>query len=166
MYPYSPIPLIPTQFPHNTKSSPTYPWPHTHLSPHPLSIPRPNSHPTYLPYIHPTQLYSRANSTPTNPTRPPTISTTFRTLSHPRRTLAPANQTPSHTSAQPIYPTIPTPHSIVPAKLSLLLPLYAQYAAKTRISPTCSNAHMSLGRFCCALTIEYKCKPSNINKCL
>ena len=36
------------------------------------------------------------------------------------------------------------------------------YTAKTLIRP--NKAHMSLGRFCCALTIEYKCKTSNINK--
>ena len=38
----------------------------------PLSPPSTNSHPPYLPYIHPTQLHSRVNSTPTNPTRPST----------------------------------------------------------------------------------------------
>ena len=36
----------------------------------PLSPPSTNSHLPYLPYIHPTQLHSRVNSTPTNPTRP------------------------------------------------------------------------------------------------
>ena len=81
-----------------------------------------------------------------------------------RHTLLPPNQTHSnsHTSTQLIYPTIPTPHSIVPSKPSPLLPLYAQSATKTRISP--SNAHMSLGRFCCALPTGYKRKTSNIDK--
>ena len=48
------------------------------------------------------------------------------------------------------------------SKPSSLLPIYAHSTAKTHISP--SKAHMSLERFCCALTIEYKCKTSNINK--
>ena len=48
----------------------------------PLSPPSTNSHPLYLPYIHPIQLHSRVNSTPTNPTRPSTTSKTLRTLSH------------------------------------------------------------------------------------
>ena len=130
----------------------------------PFSLPSPNSHPPYLPCLHPTQLHSRANSTTTNSTRPSTISTALRTLSHPQTHPTPPNQTHSHTSTQPLYPTIHTPHIIVPSKSSPLLSLYAHSAAKTRISP--SKAHMSLGRFCCALTIEYKRKTSNINKCL
>ena len=130
----------------------------------PFSPPSPNSHPPYPPYLptlprsHPTllprQLYSN------NSTRPSTISTAPRSLSHPRHTLTPPNQTHSHTSNQPIYPTIHTPHIIVPSKPSPLLPLYAHSAAKTRIIP--SKAHMSLGRFYCVLTIEYKSKTSNI----
>ena len=106
----------------------------------PLSPPSPNSHLTYLPYIHPTQIHSRANSTPTNPTRPLTIYTFFRILSHHRHTI-PYNQTHSLTSTQPIYPTIPTPHIIVPSKPSPLLLLYAHPATKTLISP--NKAHMS-----------------------
>ena len=62
---------------------PHLPRPHTHRSPHPLSPPSPNSHPPYLPYIHPTELHSSANSTPTNLTRLSTIFTTLHTLSHP-----------------------------------------------------------------------------------
>ena len=127
----------------------------------PFSPPSPNAHPPYLPCLHPTKLHSRANSTPTNSTRPATVSTALRTLSHPRHTLHPPNQTHSHTPTQPIYPTIHTPHIIVPSKPSSLLPVYARPAAKTRISP--SKAHMSLRRFCYALTIEYKYKTSNIN---
>ena len=128
----------------------------------PLSPPSTNSHSPYLPYIHPTQLHSRVNSTPANPTRPSTISK--RSVHYPtnRHTLPPPNQTHSHTSTRPNYPTIPTPYIIVPSKPSPLLPLYAQRTAKTLISH--SKAHMSLGRFCCVLTIEYKCKTSHINK--
>ena len=127
----------------------------------PLSPPSTNSHPPYLPYIHPTQLHSRVNSTPTNPTRPSTISKTLRTLSHKQTHPTPSQPDPLPLSTRPNYPTIPTPYIIVPSKPSPLLPLYA-HPAKTLISP--SKAHMSLGRFCCALTIEYKCKTSNINK--
>ena len=95
----------------------------------PLSPPSTNSHPPYLSYIHPTQLHSRVNSTPTNPTRPSTISKTLRKLS-----LPPPNQAHSHTATRPIYPTIPTPYIIVPSKPSSLLPLYAHPAAKTNQS--------------------------------
>ena len=125
-----------------------------------LSPPSTNSHLPYLPYIHPTQLHSRVNFTPTNPTRP--YQKTLRTLSHKQTHPTPPNQIHSYTSTRPNYPTIPTPYIIVPSKPSPLLPVYAHPAAKTLISP--SNAHMSLGRFCCALTIEYKCKTSHINK--
>ena len=48
----------------------------------PLSPPSSNSHPPYLPYIHPTHLHSRVNTTPTNPIRPSTISKTLRRLCH------------------------------------------------------------------------------------
>ena len=128
----------------------------------PLSPPSTNSHPPYLPYIHPIQLHSRVNSTPTSPTRPSTISKTLRTLSHKQTHPTPSKPDP----LQHLNPTqlahIPTPYIIVPAKPSPLLTLYAHPDAKTLISP--SKAHMSSGRFCCALTIEYKCKTSNINK--
>ena len=77
----------------------------------PLSPPSTNSHPPYLPYIHPTQLHSRVNSTPTNPTRPSTISKTLRTLSHKQTHPTPCQpdplphlnptQLPHHT--HPIY---------------------------------------------------------------
>ena len=130
----------------------------------PLSPPSTNSHPPYIPYIHPTQLHSRVNSTPTNPNRPDPRPYQKRSVHYPtnRHTLPPPNQTNSHTSTRPNYLTIPTLYIIVPSKPSPLLPLYAHPAAKTLVSP--SKAHMSLGRFCCALTIEYKCKTSNINK--
>ena len=128
----------------------------------PLSTPSTNSHPPYIPYIHPTQLHSRDNSTPTNPTRPSTTSKTLRTLSH-KQTHPTSSQPDQLPHLNPIhYPTIPTPYIIVPSKPSPLLPLYAHPAVKTLISP--NKAHMSLGRFCCALTIEYKCKTSHINK--
>ena len=111
----------------------------------------------------PIQRYSTSPiSTPTStlhqPTRPdprPYLQPSVYYLI-PRHTLPPPNQTHSHTSTQHIYPTIPTPHIIVPSKPSPILSLYDHPATKTLISP--SNAHMSLGRFCCALTIEYKCK--------
>ena len=162
IYPHNAIQLITTQSPYNTMSSPP-----THdrirTARHtPFSPPSPVSHPPYPPCLRPTQLHSCANSTPTNSTRPSTISTALRTL--PRHTIPPPNKTHSHTSTQPIYPTIHTPHIIIPSKPSPLIPLYAHSAASTRISP--SKAHMSLWRFCCDLTIEYKCKTSNINKCL
>ena len=110
----------------------------------PLSPPSTNSHLPYLPYIHPTQLHSRVNSTPTNPTRP----YQKRSVHYPtnRHTLPPPNQIHPYTSTRPNNPTIPTPYIIVPSKPSPLLPLYAHPAAKTLISP--SKAHMSLGRFC------------------
>ena len=101
------------------------------------------------------------NSTPEStllqPTRPDPRPYQKRSVHYPtnRHTVPPANQTHSHTATRPNYPTIPTPYIIVPSKPSPLLPLYAQPGAKTLISP--SKAHMSLGRFCCALTIEYKC---------
>ena len=107
MYPHSDTPRIPTQSQYNTKARQT-----------PLSPPNTNSHPPYLHYIHPTQHHSRVNSTPTNPTRPSTISKTLRTLSTNRHTLLPPNQTHSHTSTRPSYPTIPTPNIIVPSKPS------------------------------------------------
>ena len=159
MYPHSATPRIPTQSPYNTKSSP--PTAYARLArPHFHHLAQ--THPPYLPYIHPTQLDSRVNSTPTNPTGPSTISKPLLTLSHKQTHPTPPNQTHSHTSTRPNYPTIPTPYITVPSKPSPLLPLYAHPAAKTLISP--SKAHMSLGRFCCALTIEYKCKVSHINK--
>ena len=80
MYPHSATPRIPTQSPYNTKSSPPTAYarlarPHFHHLAQTL-------HPSYLPYIHLIQLHSRVNATPTNPTRPSTISQTLRTLSH------------------------------------------------------------------------------------
>ena len=127
-----------------------------------LSPPSINSHPPYLPYIHPTQLHTRVNSTPSNLTRPSTIWKTLRTLSHKQTHPTPSQPVPLPHINPTQLPTIPTPYIIVPSKPSPLLPLYAHPAAKTLISP--SKAHMSLGRFCCALTIEYKCKTSHINK--
>ena len=60
----------------------------------PLSPPSTNSHPPYLSYIHPTQLHSRVNSTPTNPTRPSTISKTLRKLSHKQKHPTPSQPDP------------------------------------------------------------------------
>ena len=151
MYPYSATPRIPTQSPYNTKARQT-----------PLSPPNTNSHPPYLHYIHPTQHHSRVNSSPTNPTRPSTISKTLRTLSHKQTHPTPSQLDPlphlnltqlTHHTHSIYYRTLQTP---------TFLFLYAHPAAKTPISP--SKAHMSLGRLCCTLTIEYKCKTSHINK--
>ena len=128
----------------------------------PLSPSSTNSNPPYIPYIRPTQLYS--NQPDPTPTRPDPTRPDPRPYHYPtnRHTLPPPNQTHSHTSIRPSYPTTPTPYIIVPSKPSPLLPLYAHPAATTLISP--SKAHMSYGRFCCALTIEYKCKTLHINK--
>ena len=128
----------------------------------PLSPPSTNSHPPYLPYIHSTQLYSGVSSTSTNLIRPSTISETLRTLSHKQ-----THPTPSQPDTLPHLNPIQIPHHTHPIYYRTLQtltppPLYALPAAKTLISP--SKAHMSLGRFCCALTIEYKCKTSHINK--
>ena len=128
----------------------------------PLSPPSTNSHPPYLPYIHPTQLHSRVNSTPTNPTRPSIISKTLRALSHKQ-----THPTPSQPNPLPhLHPT-QLPHHTHPIYYRTLQTLtpptpICPPPAKTLISP--SKAHMSLGRFCCALTIEYKCKTSHMNK--
>ena len=128
----------------------------------PLSPPSPNSHPPYLPYIHPT-LHSRANSTPANPTRPSTHSP-------PYTILPPDTPYPSQTGPLQHLNTTHLPHhthSTYYCTLQTLIPPTAicPPAAKTLISP--SKAHMSLGGFCGALTIEYvKCKTPNINKCL
>ena len=85
------------------------------------------------------------NSTPTNPTHPKT---------HP--THSQPDPTPTSTpQPNPSIPPYPLRILSYPPDTHPLLPLYAQAAAKTRISPC--NAHMSLGRFCCALPIEYKC---------
>ena len=151
MYPHSATPRIPTQSPYNTKARQT-----------PLSPPNTNSHPRYLHYIHPTQHHSRVISTPTNPTRPSTTSKTLRTLSNKQ-----THPTPSQPDPLPHLNPTQLPHhthSIYYRTLQTLtlLPLYAHPAAKTLISP--SKTHMSLGRFCCTLTIEYKCKTSHINK--
>ena len=85
-----------------------------------LSPPSTNSHPPYLPYIHPTQLHSRVNSTPTNPTRPSTISKTLRTLSHKQTHPTPSkpdplqhlNPTQLHHHTHPIY--YPTRQTLTP----------------------------------------------------
>ena len=140
---------------------PTYPDRICNVRHTPLSPPSPNFHPTYLHYTHPTLLHSRANTTPTNQTRPSTISTALRTLSCPQSHPTPSqpgpflNLNPTHLP----HHTHPTYYRTL--QTLTLLPLYAHLAANTLISP--SKAHMSLGRFCCALTIEYKCKTSNIN---
>ena len=157
---YSTYPHLSPPNPIQHQIFPTYPDRIRTARHTPLSPPSRNSHPQYLPYIHPTQLHSRSNSTPTNPIRPYPLSSVH--YPTPRYTLPPPNQTPSHTSTQPICPTIATPQIIAPSKPSPLLPLYAHPAATTLISP--SKAHMSLWRFSCALTIEYKCRTSNINK--
>ena len=94
----------------------------------PLSPPCTNSHPPYLPYIHPTQLHSRVNATPTNSTRPSTISKTLRTLSHKQTHSTPSQpdplphlnptQLPHHT--HPLYyrtlQTLTPPTPICPSR--------------------------------------------------
>ena len=156
MYPHSATPRIPTESPYNTKSSP--PTAYARLArPHFHHLAQTHTHHTYPTSIPP-------NSTPESTRLQPIDPTLDHIKNAPtkRHTLPPPNQTHSHTSTWPNYPTIPTPYIIVLSKPSPLLPLYAHPAAKILISP--SKAHMSLGRFCCALTIEYKCKTSHINK--
>ena len=144
MYPHSATPRIPTQSLYNTKSFP--PTAYARLArPHFHHLSQTHTHHTYPASIPP-------NSTPTNPTRPSTVSETLRTLSHKQTHLPPPNQTHSHTLTRPNYPTIPTPYIIVPSKPSPLLLLYALPAAKTLISP--SKAHVLLGR----PDIKYKSK--------
>ena len=100
----------------------------------PFSPPSTNSHPPYLPYIHPTQLHSRVNSTPTNPTRPSIISKTLRTLSHKQTHPTPSKPDPLqhlnpkqlHHYTHPIY--YRTRQTLAPPTL------YAHPAAKTLIS--------------------------------
>ena len=136
----------PLATPHSHHLAQTHPH-HTHHTHHP--------YPASIPH----------NSTPAQtllkPTRP-----------DPRPYPKPSVHCPIPDTPYPL-PTRPTPTSqsnpsTPPYTLHILsyppnlLPLYAQPAAKTRISP--SKAHMSLGRFCFALTIEYKFKTSNINK--
>ena len=160
MYPHSATPRIPTKSPYNTKSS--QPTAYARLArPHFHHLAQTHTYHTYPTSIPP-------NSTPEStllhqpdPTLDHIKNAPY-TIPQTDTPFPPPNQTHSHTSTLPNYPTIPTPYIIVPSKLSPLLPLYAHPAAKTLISP--SKAHMSLGRFCCALTIEYKCKTSHINK--
>ena len=160
MYPHSATPRIPTQSPYNTKSSP--PTAYERLArPHFHHLAQTHTHHTYPTFIPPN---STPESTLLQPTRPDPRPDQKRSVHYPtnRHPLPPLNQTHSNISTRPNYTTIPTPYIIVPAKPSALLPLYAHPAAKTLISP--NKAQMSLGRFCCALTIEYKCKTSNKNK--
>ena len=160
MYQHSATPHIPTQSPYNTKSSP--PTAYARLArPHFHRLAQTHTHHTYPTSIPPN---STPESTLLQPIRPVPRPYKKRSVHYPtnRHTLPPPNQTHSHISTQPNYPTIPIPYIIVLSKPSHLLPLYAHPDAKTLISP--SKAHMSLGRFCCALTIEYKYKTSNINK--
>ena len=170
MYPHIATPRIPTQSPYNTKS-----FPHTAYArlarPHFHNLAQTHTHHTYPTSIPPnsTPVSTLLQPTRPDPTRPdPTRSDPRpyqkRSVHYPtnRHTLPPPNQTNSHTSTRHNYPTIPTLYIIVSSKPSPLLLLYAHPAAKTFVST--SKAHMSLGRFCCALTIEYKCKTSHINK--
>ena len=136
------------------------------MYPHPIPIqhqgsPDPtqtHTHHTYTTSIPPNTTPESTLLQPTqpNPTRPSTISKTLRTLSH--------KQThPTHSQPDPLPHLNPTQlphhtHYIYYRILQTLtlLPLYAHPAAKTLISP--SKVHMSLGRFCCALTIETNVK--------
>ena len=156
MYPHSATPRIPIQSPYNTKSS--LPTAYARLA-------RPHFHhlaQTHTYYTYPTSIppNSTPESTLLQPTRPDHIENAPYTI--PQTDTHYPLPTRSYTSTRPNYPTIPTTYIIVPSKPSPLLPLYAHPAAKTLISP--SKSQMSLGRFCCALTIEYKCKTSHINK--
>ena len=156
MCPHSATPRIPIQSPCNTKSSP--PTAYARLArPHFHHLAQTHTHHTYPTSIPPN---STPESTLLQQLDPNPRPYQKRSVHYPtnRHTLPPPNQTDTHTSTRPNYPTILTPYIIVPSKPSPLLPLYAHPAAKTL------KAHMSLGRFCCALTIEYKCKISHINK--
>ena len=137
-----------------------YPHSATPRIPAPLSPSSTNSHPPYLPYIHPTQIplpdqyYNQPDPTLDHIKKAPYIipqtDTPYPLPTRP--TPTPQPDLPQHT--HPIYyRTLQT----------LTLPTTITHpAAKTLISP--SKAHMSLGSFCCALTIEYKCKTSHINE--
>ena len=145
MYPHSATPRIPIQS-HTT-----------------LRLARPHFH--HLTQTHTRHTYTTSippNTTPesTQPTRPDPRPYQKPSVHYPtnRHTLPPPNQTHSLTSTRPSYPTIPIYYRTL--RTLTLLPLYAHPAAKTLIIP--SKAHMSLRRFCCTLTIEYKCKTSHI----
>ena len=135
---------IPTQrysaYPHPIpmSSPPIHDRKRSTRQPHSHHLAQTSTHHTYLPCLHPTELHSRANSTRTNSIRPATISTALRTLSHPGHTLPPPNHTHSHTSTKPIYPTIHTPHIIVPSKPSYLyMPTPPQRLASVLARRTC-----------------------------
>ena len=66
----------------------------------PLSPPSTNSHSPYLPYIHPIQLHSRINSTPTSPYTIQQTDTPYLLQTRPLKHLNPT-QLPHHT--HPIY---------------------------------------------------------------
>ena len=117
--------------------------------------------PTLYP-SHPTPLPSQLYSNKLDPT-----------LDHIKNApyTIPQTDTPYPSQPVPLPHLNPTqlPHHTNPIYYRTLQTLtsptqYAHPAAKTLISP--SKAHMTLGRFCCALIIEYKCKTSHINKCL
>ena len=129
----------------------------------PLSPRSTNSHPPYLPYIyptHPTPLPSQLYSNQPDPTLDhiknapytiPQTDTHYPLPTRPTLTPQPDPTTPPYPPHILLYP--PNPHPSYPYMLT---------PPQRLISP--SKAHMSLGRFCCALTIEYKCKTSHINK--
>ena len=92
----------------------------------------------------------------------PTISTVLRTLTHPQ-----THPTPSQPDPLPHLNPTNLPHyshSINYRTLQTLIPPTPICPPRRNdlISP--SKAHMSLWIFSCALTIEYKCRTSNINK--
>ena len=124
---------------------------HSH---HLAQTPTHHTYPTSIPPNH-----FRTNSTPTNPTRPSSISTALRTLSYPQTHPAPSQpETLPH-----LNPTHLPHHNhstyYCTSKTSPFLSLFAHPAAETLVSP--SKEQMQLGRFCCVLTIQYKCKISN-----
>ena len=159
MYPHSATPRIPTQSPYNTKSSP--PTAYARLArPHFHHLAQTHTNHTYPTSIPPNSIPESTLLQPTRPDPRPyqKCSVHYPTNRHPYPLPTRPTLTPQFNSTTPPYP----PNIIVPSKPSPLLPQYAHPAAKTLISP--SKAHMSLERFCCALTIEYKCKTSHINK--
>ena len=150
MYPHSATRLAPTESPYKNKSShPAHDRIRTARNT-PLSPPSPNSHSPYLRYIHPTQFHSRTNSilqsTQPDPRPHPQPSIHYTTPDTPKHLPTRPTSTP-----QPIYPTIATPHIIVPSKPSPLLPLYAH--PPQRESSVLARRTCHKGGF--AVTIEY-----------
>ena len=104
----------------------------------------------------PTQLYSNQPDPTLDyihspPYTIPSQDTPYPLPTRPTPTSQPKPSTPPYPLHILSYP--PNPHPSYP---------YMPTPPQRLISP--SKAHISLWKFCCALTIEYKCKTSNINK--